>query len=254
MFRNICLTLTAFFIGFVCFSQVRKDDPVKKVADSLIVADTLVIQDSINTISMAEFIWGKQMIGKNDTLNPSIPDFESKKIVWVETRTSGYTTLNGGGVRGSTSHSGHVWYEWRYQNSSELMSLGELKSPMSEYPVTKELWNQISLKHNKARKFGGLAFGGIIVGLVSGSLMVSNGEAGKIDTKYGIPVIVSGLMIIGGFTGFVILDKDYRKNIKSAIDVYNSCVEGNYQSSINYKLQIGFSDFSTPSIGLNVSF
>jgi hypothetical protein len=161
MYQNFYLTLIAFFIGFTSFSQVRKDDPVKKVVDTLIVADTLIKQDSINTISMAEFIWGKQMMGKTDTLHPSIPDYESKKIVWVETRTSGYTSSNGGGVGGTAHHSGHVWYEWRYQNSTELMSIKKLEVPMSEYQITKELWDKISLKHNKAGMYRALGWGGM---------------------------------------------------------------------------------------------
>jgi hypothetical protein len=87
--------------------------------------------------------------------------------------------------------------------------------------------------------------------------MISNyngGEGSGIAPKYAIPIVAGSLMFLGGFTGFIILDWNYKKNIRSAIDVYNSCVGGSYQSSVNYKLQIGFSDISTPSIGLNISF
>lgn len=261
MFRNICLTLTAFFIGFISFSQVRKDDPVKKVADTLIVADTLVKQDSINMPFMAEFIWGKQLMERPDTLIPGVPDYESKKIVWVETRSSGYTTSNGGGVGGATNHMGHVWYNWRYQNSSELMKLKELKVPMSEYPVTKELWDQILHRRSNARKFGGLAIGGIVISAVSGGLLIKDyqnskamGGEGKVDPTYLAPLIVGGVIVLGGLTGMTILNHSYLKNVKSAINVYNSCVGGSYQSSIDFKLQIGFSNLRTPSVGLSLTF
>lgn len=246
MIRNLFLTLLTFFIGSIAFSQVRNEDPLKKVVDTLIVPDTLVKL----TISKGEFILGKEIIDGSDTVQPTRPDFESKMIVWIEMRTpssSSYSVAQ----KGIVTSSGSVMYYWRYPDTYSLNKLKDLDVPMTNYQVTKDLWDQITHKRNQAKKFRGLAFGGMAFGAVSGILLIS--QIGR-EALFKTTLFTSGLMCLVGFTGYRKLNKNYVKDVKSAIDVYNSCVRGNYQSSINYKLQIGFSDFSTPSIGLNISF